>query len=150
MWQNAKDAYLEGRVYAADGIELVRLLYQGCIARVREARRQLSDGDIAARSRSISKACEILAELIVSLDRERGGELAARLLSLYDYMQRRLTEANFKQADEPIAEVLALLSTLAEGWDGIQAKPKETPVSANPWAQSAPEPTAYAGQGWSF
>jgi len=149
MWQNAHDAYLESRIYAADPVELVRLLYQGCLETVREARRQLAAGEIAARARSISKACAILTELIVSLDRERGGEVARRLTALYDYMQRKLIEANFRQADEPLSEVLALLATLAEGWEGIQTKPAQP--AGTPWVQASQEPeAAFAGQGWSF
>ncbi len=63
MWENAQDAYLEQRVLSADPLELVRLLYQAAIAAVRDARRALSAGEIAARSRSISKACGIVLEL---------------------------------------------------------------------------------------
>jgi len=152
MWQNAHDIYLESRVYDADPLELVRLLYQGCIATVREARRQLAAGEVAARARSISKACAMLTELVVSLDRERGGELANRLAALYDYMQRRLIEANFRKADEPLAEVVALLTTLAEGWDGIQTgSPRQGVPAGGPWAQPSLEPVgATAGPGWSF
>jgi flagellar protein FliS len=151
MTQTAQDAYLESRVYAADPIELVRLLYQGCLAAVREARRLLAAGEIAARVRSISKGCAILTELIVSLDRERGGEIALRLAALYDYMQRKLIEANFQQADEPLAEVLGLLATLADAWDGIQAQAQPAHSAGAAWAPAAQEPAAaYSAQGWSF
>ncbi|HXS94845.1 MAG TPA: flagellar export chaperone FliS [Candidatus Limnocylindrales bacterium] len=149
MWHNAQDAYLESKVYAADGIELIRLLYQGCMSRVRDARTHLESGDIAGRARSISKACAIISELMASVDRERGGELGVRLVALYDYIQRKLVQANFEQADEPLAEVLGLLATLAEAWDGIQTQRPEAPVSPGPWTQAAAEP-AYASSGWSF
>src|SRR4051812_36673111 len=94
MWSNAHDAYLESRVESADPVQLVRMLYQGAIGSVREARSHLSKGDIAERSRAISKAHAIVTELLVSLDHERGGEISMRLARLYDYMQRRLLEAN--------------------------------------------------------
>jgi len=152
MWQNAQDAYLESRIESADPIELVRLLYQGAMVSVREARTHLSDGNIAARSRAIAKAHSILTELVASLDHSRGGELSLRLGELYDYMQRRLLEANFRQIDEPLAEVLGLLATMGEAWEGIQeqAEPAEPPQ--NPWANAiAPEPAApYAPGGWSL
>ena len=60
MWNNAQDAYLEHRILSADPLELVRLLYQAAIGAVREARRALSAGEIAARSRAISRACGIV------------------------------------------------------------------------------------------
>jgi len=151
MWQNAHDAYLENRILSADPIELVNLLYQACTAAVREARQHLASGEIAGRSRSISKASGILIELTTTLDHERGGEISQRLQQLYDYMLRRLTEANLQQSDAPLAEVLGLLSTLSEAWAGLQRAESPAPVSASPWAQAAqPEASSGMAAGWSF
>ena len=143
MWNNGHDAYLESRVLSADPIELVNMLYQGCMQAVREARLHLAEGRIAERSREITKACQIVIELAVSLDHERGGEISRRLALLYDYMHRRLLEANMRQSDEPLADVLGLLSTLSEGWEGIRT-PESTPV-----AESAPAPQSVAESAWS-
>jgi flagellar protein FliS len=150
MSHNAHDAYLENRIESADPIQLVRLLYQGATASVREARSHLAAGEIMARSQAISKAHAILTELFMSLDRERGGELSQRLAQLYDYMQRRLLEANAKQIDEPMAEVLGLLSTLGEAWDGIQEQAKPAEPTANPWSQPQETTSAYSSGGWSL
>ena len=130
MSHNGHDAYLEGRVLSADPLELVRILYQGCSNAVREARRRLSDGDIAGRSRAVSNAYDILTELLTSLD--LSADIGTRLALLYDYMQRRLIEANVQQADAPLAEVLALLVTLGEAWDEVAAGSKPAPQS-NAW-----------------
>jgi flagellar protein FliS len=169
MYRNANDVYLENRVLSADPIELVRLLYQGADRAVREARRHLAAGDIAARSRAICKACDILAELTGSLDRDRGGEIAARLAQLYDYITRRLVEANTRQQDAPLAEVLDLLATLAEAWDGVKpaaqapapaaaSKPVQRPAPPapapamvpDPWSggSQAPQRAAYGANPW--
>jgi flagellar protein FliS len=145
------DAYLEGRILAADGMELVRLLYQGCSDAAREARRRLAEGDIAARARAISKAYDILAELVNSLDRDRGGEIAERLAALYDYMQRRLLEANARQEDAPLAEVVGLLATLAEAWQGVQEQMRPAVPESNPWTQAPfAEAEPAASHAWSF
>lgn len=150
MSQNPYDAYLEGRISSADPLELVRLLYQGASDAVRQARRHLSEGDIAGRSRAISNAFDILAELLGSLDRERGGELAVRLARLYDYMQRRLIEANLQQSDGPLAEVLALLATLGEAWEGAQTQTAAPAAESNAWgAVPVVEPEAVA-HAWSL
>ena len=82
MSHSAHDAYLESRILSADPLELIRLLYQGCSDAVREARRCLAQGDVASRSHWVSKASDILAELIASLDWQRGGEIAGRLALL--------------------------------------------------------------------
>jgi flagellar secretion chaperone FliS len=151
MSHTGHDAYLEGRILSADPLELVRLLYQGCSDSVREARRRLADGDIAGRSRAITRAYEILVELLQSLDRERGGEMSERLALLYDYMQRRLIEANCRQEDAPLAEVLSLLATLGEAWEGVQQQTRPAGPVGNPWGQPpAAEPESVASHAWSF
>ena len=158
MWHDAHDAYMESRILSADPIDLVRLLYQASIGAVEDARRHLAAGDIAARSRSISKAHQIMVELTGALDHERGGEISQRLAQLYDYMERRLIEANLQQSDAPLGEVRALLKTLAEAWEGIRpavapaARVASAPPAESRWAQPLPqEPAAaYASQAWSL
>lgn len=153
MWDNAHDAYLESRILSADPLELVRLTYRGAMGVVREAREHLANGRIMERAKAISKASEILLELMASLDHGRGQEISRHLSSLYEYMLQRLIDANFKQQDEPLAEVLGLLATLLEGWDGISL-PQETTTapSANPWAPPLSQETVPASvtHAWSF
>jgi flagellar protein FliS len=152
MWQNAHDAYLEDRILSADPVELVHLLYEACTTAVADARRHLVSGEIMARARSISKACEILSELTASLDHDRGGDLSHRLEQLYGYMHRRLLEANFQQSDKPLEEVAGLLATLSEAWEGVrrQTKPEDPPAA--PWMSTIPQEAelVHASGGWSF
>lgn len=107
------------------------MLYLKAITEVREARRYLADGQIAQRSKAISKACAVITELDASLNME-AGDLSKRLRALYGYFLVRLMDANRYQTDEPLAEVLGLLSTLSEGWQAIaqNAKADNTPQPA--------------------
>ena len=152
MWNHAQDAYLESRVLSADPVELIRLLYQTGVSAVQDARRCLADGKIMERSQAITKAGRVLIQLITALDHERGGEISRRLAALYDYMLRRLTEANSRQRDEPLAEVLSLLATLAEGWEGVRPAPAPEPAAGHPWnPEVTPEPAATSAEhAWSF
>jgi flagellar secretion chaperone FliS len=151
MWQNAHDTYLEERVLSADPIELVRLLYQATIAAVRKARGHLAAGEIAERSRAISHAYRLLTELSTSLDHQRGGDVSRRLAQMYSYIMRRLIEANVQQKDEPLAEILGLLTTLAEGWEGVQPATQAQMPQSNPWAQPAQNgASAYSSHAWNF
>jgi flagellar protein FliS len=103
---------------------------------VRDAREHLKSGRIIERGRSINNAYLVLAELSASLRSEEAPELGKRLGGLYAYMQGKLLEANLKQQDAPLAEVLALLTTLDEAWaaipDAVEAEPQ--PCLTNPWA----------------
>lgn len=111
--------YLEVEVMCADPVKLISLLYRGALEAVGAARRDLEAGAIRERSRQISKASEIISELLHSLDHTRGGEISRTLAELYVYMQGRLIESNSKQIDAPLAEVEKLLLTLLEGWRGV-------------------------------
>ena len=162
--QDAYGEYLESQVLTASPLELVEMLYRAAHDATRKARAHLAEGRIRERSRQICKAHAILVQLSVSLDYTRGRTLSRRLAELYDYMQRRLLEANIRQQAEPLVEVEGLLNTLLEGWEAIakQALPLDpgaVPAEAtseaaayNPPAASpfmVPE-TMCAAQSWSF
>ena len=141
--------YYEQMILNAEPVELIRLLYQRAISSVREAREHLAQKRIAERSKSVTRAYAAIEQLIVSLRPETAPELCARLRGLYAYMQQRLLEANMRQVDAPLAEVLDLLTTLEEGWSGVmeQMKPREAEARLSrggPWtmAGQAPEVTS--------
>jgi len=122
MWNTAQDAYLESRVLSADPVELIRLLYQTGVSAVQDARRYLAEGKIMERSKAITKASRVLIQLITALDHERGGEISRRLAALYDYMLRRLTEANFRlvKARAVAGEGKAVTSARPRVEDGLR------------------------------
>jgi flagellar secretion chaperone FliS len=152
MLNLAHSAYLESRILTADPLELVRLMYQAAISEVRNARFHLANGNIRPRSQAISKACAILTELTVALDRKATGEYAERLADLYGYMTRQLMDANFRQQEEPLAEVLGLFSTLLENWEGVQSFLGSQLAPQKPVTSYVPatETAAYTPQAWSF
>ena len=145
-----KEAYL-ANVVSTDPMELVCLLYQHALDSVRNARRYLASGDIAERGKAISKAVAIIGELNSSLDHKAGGAISTNLENLYAYMTLRLTEANIRKQDKPLAEVESLLSTLSQAWQEARAKqaaavqPPATPGSGTVWQESNLEPAAH---GW--
>jgi flagellar secretion chaperone FliS len=143
---NPFSAYLESRVLTASPLHLVHLAYEGAMEAIAEARRHLSGGSILERSQAITKAQMILAELQSSLDFGRGGDLSRRLAELYDYMQRRLNDANFQQSDEPLAEVYNLLETVDSAWRDLASSQTSAPVvsESTPSAWMASEAPVYS------
>jgi flagellar protein FliS len=140
--------YFEQTILNADSIDLVRMMYQRTISWVLEARGHLANKRITERSAAIMRAYAVLAELLAALRPEMAPELSLRLQSLYHYMQQRLLDANMRQADHPLAEVLDLLITLESAWTGVAAAlapnkevsagTEEMPVEADPsrWHQA--------------
>jgi len=147
MW---KEAYLSN-VLSADPMELVCLLYQHAESAVQDARQHLKNGDIAGRGQAISKAIGCIGELNASLDQKAAPEVSANLEKLYGYMLFRLTEANVRRQDAPLAEVESLLATLGQAWQQARAKQapeqkNETPATpaAPVWQEQVLEPVAHA------
>jgi len=122
--------YEENRILSASPAELVRILYDAALRAVDAARVHLRDGDIASRSREISKAQMILVELSNSVDCEKAGEIGKRIVGLYDYMLNRLVEAHVEQQDAPLAEISRLLTILQEGWIDVEVSAAAVPMLA--------------------
>lgn len=104
----------------ADPHRLIQLLYDGALERVTMAKGQMRIGNIEGKNRLIGKAVEIIGGLREFLDREKGGELAERLDALYEYMERRLFEANRHNNLEILDEVAGLIKEIKSGWEGIR------------------------------
>jgi flagellar protein FliS len=116
-----KKVGVESKVIGADPHQLISMLFHGALDRIANAKSEIKRKDIAAKGQSISKAIAIIGEgLHASLDKRVGGELAQNLSALYDYMVRRLLEANLKNDTEILDEVTDLLAGLAEAWDAIR------------------------------
>jgi flagellar secretion chaperone FliS len=102
--------------------KLIQMLMQGCLQRIAESKGALQRGDMAAKGVAVGKAIDILAGLQSSLNKEVANALPQQLDALYDYMQRRLLEANLKNSTEALDEVADLMRKIKEGWDGIEVK----------------------------
>ena len=103
----------------ADPHKLVSLLFAGACQRIRLAQACMAQGDHARKGKAIGEACAIIGHLNGSLDHEAGGQLAANLSSLYDYIVRRLTEANLHNDRSALAESLDLLGEVESAWNSI-------------------------------
>ncbi|MDQ2843480.1 MAG: flagellar export chaperone FliS [Acidobacteriota bacterium] len=122
-FSNPYQAYAEGSVYSGNPLQLVVPLYEGTIESIRRARQCLATGDIMARSAAINKAFELLTQLLVSLDHEQGGDIAANLKNLYSYIQSRLLDGHAQKSEEALKEAERLLDTMLEGWREAAQRP---------------------------
>jgi flagellar protein FliS len=73
-------------------------------------------------SNSLIKAQDIITELMISLDFDRGGEIAKNLFGLYVFMNRRLLDGNIKKDKAPLEEVKTLLIELRGAWAEVADK----------------------------
>jgi len=106
-------------VEGASPHRLIQMLMEGVLQRLAEAKGAMQRRLVAEKGEAIGKAITILSGLNDSLNKDVGGEMAANLDDLYDYMQRRLLEANLQDDEGIIDEVVVLMKTIKSGWDGI-------------------------------
>jgi len=120
---------VETGVMAASPHSLITMLFDGALVAVASANQHMKAGRIADKGRAISQAIMIVNDgLRASLDKEAGGEIAQNLDALYEYLGKRLFEANARNRPEILDEVTRLLKELKGAWDaiGTQAVVAET------------------------
>lgn len=111
---------VESGVMSANPHQLIVMLFDGALAAIRTARIHLQDGNSAEKGKAISKALDIVnSGLLAALDAERGGEIAERLASLYDYVTRLLLSANLHNDVESLDQAETLLHDIASAWREI-------------------------------
>jgi len=110
---------VKGSIDNASPHALIQMLIDGAAERINKAKYFLLQNEIAQKGESISKAISIIDGLKVSLDREKGGDIARNLGDLYDYMQTCLMKANLENNEAGLDEVLSLLSEIRSGWMAI-------------------------------
>jgi flagellar protein FliS len=114
---NAYQVYRQTQTQTAAPGELVLMLYRGAVRFLGTAIEAIGSNDIAGAHNNLIKAQAIVEKLDDTLDMERGGDVARNLNSLYEYMLRRLTEANIRKDAEPAREVQGLLRELVPAWE---------------------------------
>ena len=115
-------AAAHGGVAAADPHKLIVMLMDGAIERIRAAQSSIQRGDIAEKAQLIQRAVAIIGELHASLDVSAGGQIAANLSALYEYMTRSLLKATVDNKTEMLEEVARLLHDLRSAWVAIPAE----------------------------
>ena len=98
---------------------LIQMLLEGALEKISSAKGFMERKDIEKKGNYISWAISIIEGLRISLDFEKGGEIAENLNGLYEYMKVRLVEANLHNSQEMLDEVATLLNTIKAGWDAI-------------------------------
>lgn len=136
--KNAHNAYQTVQVTTTDRGRLLLMMYEGAIKFLRQSKAGLDANDIAKFCRFLSKAQAIIAELMNTLDFEKGGDIARDLDRLYDFMLFYLTEANLHRDGKRIVKVIGLLDTIYSAYkEIIEGKKQEA---------QAPEKSAEVGE----
>jgi len=121
---NRLDAYKETHIKTASGGKLILMIYNEAIRQLDIALESLNSGSnrLESVSNSIIKTQDLITELIVALDFEKGGEIASSLFSLYMYFNQQLMEANLNKDAEILNKVKVYMVDLMNAWTQVVAK----------------------------
>ncbi|MCF6335913.1 MAG: flagellar export chaperone FliS [Spirochaetales bacterium] len=121
---NRLNAYKETHIKTASGGKLILMIYDEAVRQLDIALEALENGKykMDSVSNSIIKTQDLITELIVSLDFEKGGEIASSLFSLYMFFNQQLMEANIKKDIELLKKVRVYLTDLRGAWTEVVAK----------------------------
>ncbi len=114
------DRYRETAVLSATPGELVVLVYDHLLTSLLRARQAVVAQNLEARHTELSRARDSIAELLATLDRERGGQVASQLSGLYAYFLRELSSFGLKPDVQRLDRVIAMIRELREAFTAIQ------------------------------
>lgn len=114
---SAHNAYKQNSVTTASQGELTLMLYNGCLKFLTIAKKAMLDKDIQTKNTNLQKAQAIITELMVTLD--MNVPISKEIQPLYDYMNRRLLEANIKNDPAMIDEVAGLMTEFRDTWKEV-------------------------------
>lgn len=109
----------ETKVADASPHRLIQLLFEGALERIAQAKGAMRQKQWARKGELIGKAVAIVGGLQGSLVDAGDGDLTSNLDNLYDYMIRRLTQANLKNDESLLDEVASLIIEIKGAWDQI-------------------------------
>ena len=113
---NPYEQYKNTQVSTATPGQLVVMLYEGAITFCKIAVLGIEEKNVETASVNLIKVQNIVNELKISINKKAGGDISEALDSLYEYMMRKLIEANIKKDIGIVKEVQHMLEELREAW----------------------------------
>ena len=123
---NAFNTYKSNSINFASKDQLLLMLVEGATKFSKIGRQAIIDKDINKAHENIVKTQNIFYELMTTLDVAKGGEWAESLLKVYDFITRRLMDANIKKSEEIMNEIIPLINDVRDTWNEAYKKSKES------------------------
>ena len=115
--KNPYKTYQNNSVNTASPGKLTLMLYNGCLRFIQIAKKAIEEKNIELKNTNIQKTQAIVNELMVTLNTDL--EVSQNLMSLYDYFNRRLTEANVKNDIAILHEVEGYITEFRDTWKEV-------------------------------
>lgn len=112
---NPQDQYRQDYVTTASPVDLIIMLYEGCIKQLKLAKIHMESKELDRVSECCERAEDIILELVRSLNLSI--PISENLLELYQFMVDEIVQANLAKDTERLDPVIEMLSSLCEAWN---------------------------------
>lgn len=114
---NAYNVYKNNSVNYSSKEQLLLMLLDGAVRFSKVARQAIEDNNVKKAHEFIVKTQNIFYELIITLDISKAGNWGKNMISLYEFIIRRLVDANIKKDINIIDEVIPLIENIKDTWN---------------------------------
>ncbi len=126
------DSYRKTQIETANPATLILMLFDRAIVLLDKAKKETLEKDYEQKGYSLTKAYDIITELAVSLDMEKGGEIATSLKRLYGFVLQQIVDADKELDTNKIDNARRVVLELRESWASIKDNPDaELQISDN-------------------
>ncbi|MBI5582865.1 MAG: flagellar export chaperone FliS [Deltaproteobacteria bacterium] len=133
-WQ--VDRYQHTAVNTADQKELILICYDEAIRSLQQGRECYQRKQYEAKAKCFIRAQNLLNELLVSLNLEAGGQIAANLKRIYQFVIDQITQADLKRDLKLLSDLTGMLSELRSAWAQVESRPAGGDVYGQNQAQT--------------
>lgn len=127
MTKNPYVQYKNNAIATATPAELTLMLYEGAIKFGNIAIKAIEEGDIQKAHTNIMKVQRIISEFRNTLDFKY--PVAKDFDRVYEYLERRLVEANVSKDKEIMEEMVMHIRSMRDNWKEVMKRAKQ-PQSA--------------------
>jgi len=120
-YSGSADQYREVAVLSASPAQLLTMTYDHLLVNLRRARMAVDSGNVELRCQYVAKCQDVVSELLVTLDHDRGGEIAGNLSALYVFFLRELMQLGSAPDVTRLDRLTALVQELRDGFSQAAA-----------------------------
>lgn len=120
---NPYEKYKRHDVLMASPLELIIMLYSGCIKQLKLARMAINNQNFTESNESLQKAQDIIIELMMSLNLNFA--ISNELMALYEFINRQIVDINITKDDKQIEPLIEILVDLRNTWTQVQKELKQ-------------------------
>lgn len=117
--QSSARSYQQAQFQTVDRGQLLLMMFDGGDRFLAQAEQKLGGGDVPGFLQSLGRAQAVIAELLSTLDHQRGGEIAGNLDRLYRFMLDHLLDANLNRSSRQVGQVRRILGIIGGAYRDV-------------------------------